>query len=64
MSALRDELLRPLTPEQEARLTDKQKMMRQFIRRRSLLVYIFGSVFFLAILIALAYTSFASHYPH
>jgi hypothetical protein len=60
MSALRDELLRPLTPEQEARLTDKQKMFRQFIRRRSLLVYAFGGAFFATILIALAYTSFAS----
>ena len=61
MSALRDELLRPLTPEKEARLTDKQKMFRQFIRRRSQLVYIFGGAFFVAILISLAYMSFASH---
>jgi hypothetical protein len=61
MPALIDELLRPLTPEQEARLTDKQKMVRQFIRMRSLLVYIFGGAFLLAILIALAYESFAPH---
>lgn len=64
MAALKDELLRQLTPDQEARLTEKQKMHRQFIRRRSLLVYIFGSIFFAAILVAWAYASFASHYSH
>lgn len=61
MSAFKDFLLRPMTAEKEGQLTDKQKAVRQHLRRRALIESIFGVGVVVATLVALAYKSFAMH---
>jgi hypothetical protein len=61
MATSNDELLRSLTPKQESQLTDKQKTVRQFLRRRARISHVIGTGAILVALVALAYKSFALH---
>lgn len=61
MPAFKDYLLRPMTAEQEEQLTEKQKAVRQHLRRRALIECVFGVGVVVATLGALAYKSFALH---
>lgn len=61
MSALKDDLLRTMTAEQESELSDKQKNVRQYLRRRAVIQYTFGGTLFVAALVALAYKAFVLH---